>query len=262
MAIRDFWLRILSQDTTRRTLTQVSACCEWAIKAELIQINPFKGMAKDILPGKKAVRMGRGETIDPFSREERDAIIQAFADHPYHKYYLPFVKFLFWTGCRFGEAIALQWKHISRDFKTITFEESVSTRLKIRKEPKNRKVRLFPCTPQLQALLREIKPEAVDPEKAVFPGKGSELLDGAHFLKIWKGYSRTGRKTEGVVLKLIRESRVQRYRVPYNCRHTFISECLEAGISVAQVTSWVGNSPETIFRFYCGVANKAMPPEF
>jgi integrase len=32
-------------------------------------------------------------------------------------YYTPYVKFLFFTGCRPSEAIALKWKHITKQVK-------------------------------------------------------------------------------------------------------------------------------------------------
>lgn len=53
--------------------------------------------------------------IDPFSASERDAIIEAFENHPIHKFSAPFVKFLFMTGCRTGEAIGFKWKHRNSD---------------------------------------------------------------------------------------------------------------------------------------------------
>ena len=48
LAIRDYFLKTLTLDTTRRTITQISACCDWAVDSSLIAINPFKGMAEKI----------------------------------------------------------------------------------------------------------------------------------------------------------------------------------------------------------------------
>ncbi len=57
--------------------------------------------------------------IDPFTLEERDKIIETFKNERHYKYYAPFIEFLFMTGCRPSEGIALQWKHISNDFKAL-----------------------------------------------------------------------------------------------------------------------------------------------
>lgn len=48
VAIRDFYLKNLTTETTKRTITQRSACCEWAVDSGLLTENPFKGMAKKI----------------------------------------------------------------------------------------------------------------------------------------------------------------------------------------------------------------------
>jgi integrase len=69
----------------------------------------------------------------PFRAEERDAILAAFEQNTYspkyappcHSYYLPYVKFLFMTGCRPEEAAALKWKHIQGDCERIRFEEAI-----------------------------------------------------------------------------------------------------------------------------------------
>ena len=104
IAIRDHWIATLTPDTAKRTLTNINACCNWALKSKLIDTNPFQGMAVDV-----QVPKGDAEEADinPFTREERDAIIQAFETNNRYRYYAPLVKFLFFTGCRPSEAIAL-----------------------------------------------------------------------------------------------------------------------------------------------------------
>jgi integrase len=98
--------------------------------------------------------------IDPFSKKEMDAIVQAFADHPVYNHYTNFVKFLFLTGCRSSEAVGLKWKHISADCQIITFCEAVVnvSSKGIRKNTKTGKSRKFPCNLQLQKLLLNIRP--------------------------------------------------------------------------------------------------------
>ncbi len=95
IAARDFFLKTLSTDTTRRTITQISACCDWAVESDLISINPFKGMAEKIKVV-KTQKTNQFDDIDPFTAEERDAIIEAFENSRVYRYYAPFVKFLFY----------------------------------------------------------------------------------------------------------------------------------------------------------------------
>lgn len=253
--IRDFLVDNLTNDSARRTLTQISACCEWACEASTIANNPFHGMAKKI----KVVK-NEEEIIDPFTAEERDTILAAFEQHPYYCYYAPFVKFLFMTGCRTGEAVGLKWKHISSDYKMINFCESVSTQLKIRKDCKTHKSRKFPCNASLQTLLQSIKPPNCDPESLVFPSKRGGVIRSGHFIdSAWKGRSDRG---NGIVMQLAKEGKISRYRTQYNTRHTFITQCLEAGVTVVQIAKWVGNSPEIIMKHYAGTTRQIQVPEF
>lgn len=97
--IRDYTLAKLSAPSAKRMLVQLNACCKWALKSGLIDENPFVGM-----PGALRVPRYDPNRIDPFTKSERDAIIQAFSVHPLHCHYTNFVKFLFMTGCRTGEA--------------------------------------------------------------------------------------------------------------------------------------------------------------
>jgi integrase len=69
------------------------------------------------------------------------------------------------------------------------------------------------------------------------------------------------RVIEGIVSRLVREGKVERYRRPYQCRHTFISLCLEGGVDAKDVARWVGNSPEVIYRHYAGNKRNLQVPE-
>ncbi len=61
--------------------------------------------------------------VNPFYKQERDLIIQTFESDRYYSYYTPYVQFLFFTGCRPSEAIALQWKHITE--RDIQFRQAI-----------------------------------------------------------------------------------------------------------------------------------------
>lgn len=50
-----------------------------------------------------------------------------------------------------------------------------------------------------------------------------------------------------------------RYR-PYDLRHTAISRWIEAGIPVAQVAKWAGNSAEMIWKHYCNTTQEYEMP--
>jgi hypothetical protein len=239
-----------SAETAKRTLKQLNACCNWATTSKLIEINPFKDLAKTIKTKRK------NNTILTFSQEEIAIIIDAFASNKYcpkysplaHSYYTNYVRLLFCTGCRPEEAVALKWKHISSTH--ITFAEAVPSDVRIRKDTKTHQIRLFPINNQLRELLNDIGYE--EAEKLLFYNRNSRELNTHNFLnRVWKP----------VLTNLVNDKLIRYYLPQYNCRHTFITLCLEAGISVKQVADMVGNSPEVIYKHYSGVIKQVEVPE-
>lgn len=225
------------KESARRTIMQLKACCDWAQNEGLIQANPFVGLP--------AIKVPKGRNINPFTRQERKVIIEAFEQSAYYSYYLPFVKFLFWTGCRTSEAVGLQWQHVDPCLEFISFEEALVQGA--RKATKTSTARRFPTNQALKGLLKDIQPGDRTPNQPVFLSKEGYPVDAHNFLnRAWKS----------VLADL-----PIKYRPQYNTRHTFITLSLEEGIPVAQVAAWVGNSSKTIWTHYAGIANLLQVPE-
>lgn len=257
--IRDYLNRECSPDTAKRILTQLGAACTWASKSGLISGNPFAGMAKDI----KKAKGKTGQDINPFTATERDRIVSFFyeADPAYAHY----VEFLFRTGCRPSEAIALQWKHVSDDCETITFRQSAtesSMGIRIKEGLKTQSRRVFPCGQKLADFLANIKPveieelaEARDLEglvtaknQLVFPAPGGGCINIQNFSR---------RHWKPCLYRLGIE-----HRPPYNTRHTFITFCIEQGMAPQNVAELVGNSAEVILSHYAGIKRDLIAPDF
>ncbi len=216
----------------------INACCDWVVDEELITSNPYANLSIAAKPTAK--------TINPFSRSERDLIIKTFEAHPNWSCYASLVKFLFWTGCRPSEAIALQWQHISPDLTVITFAEAVV--IGKRKDTKTHTVRRFPCNASIRKLLQSLQTNSTNLDDPVFRSPNGYPVDGHNFQnRAWKP---------------IIDSLPIRYRPSYNTRHTFITLCLDDGIPITQVASWVGNSPKTIWTHYAGLVSTHNVPDF
>jgi integrase len=260
VAIRDWLVANKTANSAKRILTQIKACCDWAVKSRLITNNPFVGMAADI-------RVPKGESeetdINPFSLEERDKIIQEFKNDRHYKYYASFIEFLFMTGCRPSEAVALQWKHVTDDFRTIRFEQAVvesENGLVCKKGLKTQKKRSFPINPKLAGLLQSIKPESVTGEDKVFPAPKGGWID-THNLnnRAWNS-----------LLKRL-DSNIE-YRNLYQTRHTFITAALETPIlmpdggmrmlDAKDIAKLVGTSAKMIYEHYAGARKELFVPEF
>ncbi|WP_375491940.1 tyrosine recombinase XerC [uncultured Nostoc sp.] len=253
--IRDYLLAKLSPNAAKRVITYLAACCKWAVSSGMIKDNPFAGMSEGIkLPKHDS------EAINPFSKLEMDAIIQAFEDTRPH--YAAFIKFLFWTGCRTGEAIALQWGHISADCSQISFSESYDSQLKIRKGTKTGKSRKFPCNRKVRELLLSIRPVEPQPGQTVFTSPNGGIINNTRFsTTVWKGGVTSGKKYNGVLEGLLAEGKIERYRCLYNTRHTFITLMLDEGVTLPTVAKLVGNSPEIILNHYAGNSTPLLLPE-
>jgi integrase len=253
--IRDWCIANIPVESCKRLLTRLSACCEWAMKSGVIPEDPFNGMSKEI----KRPKGEKADTdIDPFDAEERDAILKALETNQFcskysrvkHSFYYPYVHFLFFTGCRTSEAVGLTWDCIEDDFSFITFKQAaVKTEkgIQTKRGLKTQDSRVFPCNAQMREFLASIKPENAKPSDLVFPSPKGKFIDSGNFReRVWE------KVLEGLKLK---------YRKPYQTRHTFITLCLKAGMSVQDVAKLVGNSPKMIYEHYAGKSRVIQVPE-
>lgn len=236
-AIANHLSKTLSADATKRVLTQINACCAWAVDCELITNNPFLGKASKI-------KVRTNQKINPFTREERDLIINAFLSDLNHQHYAALVQFFFFTGCRTSEAVGLLWRHIDPGITTISFQEVVVDG-KRNVTTKTHKSRKFPINEKLRRLLVNIRPAVAQADHPVFVDKHGNLVRPNNFL----------RRHWQPVIKSLSIS----YRPQYNTRHTFITLCLEAKVPIAQVAAWVGNSPRIILEHYAGLTRSEVP---
>lgn len=242
--IRDHLLATLSPDAAKRCLTQLKACCTWATEEGLIDTNPF------ILMKIKAPKgLGEDDDVNPFTKEERDRIIAAFSSDRYYSYYTNYVRFLFFTGCRPSEAVALKWKSIEGN--VIKFKESVVVSedgLVLKEGLKTQRKRDFPISPAVQAILEDAKPETVDLEDFIFKSPKGKFIDHHNFSnRAWKS--------------VLKKCEIP-YRKSYQTRHTFISLCVEANVNSTAIGRWTGTSVKMIDNHY-GATNftNLRPPD-
>lgn len=241
----------LSADAYKRLVVHLSACCNWAIKRGLIKTNPFKDIPSDI----KLAKNEDEWNIKPFTLDERNAILEAVRDNKFkskysaynHNHYYPFLWFLFHTGCRPSEAIGLEWQHITDNYRFIRFEQVVIKHrngVEVQPTLKTQAKRTFPSNPEMVAMLQTQNSQATS--SIVFPGHRGGWLDPVPFKRtVWRP----------VLAGLGLEPRKL-----YQTRHSYITYCLDAGVSVQQVSKWVGNTPEIIWKHYAGCLDQIIPP--
>lgn len=245
-AIFDWLGANVPPNSRQRVLMHLSACCRWASKSGLIEGNPFDGLAGEV----KVLKAGSEEDeILPFTRDERDRIIEAFRGNRYYSRYAPLVEFLFLTGARPSEALALQWKHIGKTH--ITFERGLVYSGKgfvVKDGLKTQQERRFPINAQLATLLNNIKPTDAGPDTLVFSGPEGGFIN-------WNNFNR---RAWSRVLESLPDIDP---RSPYQMRHTFCSLCREQNIPSVQLGKWVGNSAAMIDRVYAKAVENVTVPE-
>ncbi len=224
---RQFFLALsnLSKTTQRRRIETLKACWDWAMLQGFLSTNPWRSLP--------SIRVERPNP-QPFTRDEIDKILTTL-DREYSEL-VPLIKFLFGTGCRIGEALALRIEDISLDFSKISISRQL-TRGQI-KPPKAGKKREIYISDNIVTLLKEIK-----------PFNNFLFHDGSwtdeYIANRWK----RALKLAGV-----------RYRSPYSCRHTFISHCLEAGINPVKVATITGHDVKVLLSHYAGLIDKPVIP--
>ncbi|MBC1238093.1 tyrosine recombinase XerC [Nostoc sp. 2RC] len=220
----------------------INACCKWGVSTDKLQSNPFEDK-KNLIPSTK--NTGTRDDINPFSDNERKRIIQAFYASDSYKYYAPLVEFLFTTGCRPEEALALQWKHVKG--AKITFCQKLTASGEIEAGTKTQSKRSITINDQLRNVVEGIKPVKCDQDDFIFPAKKGGNIDWHNFAnRAWKSVLGTLPDIE--------------YRNPYQMRHTAITEMVRSGNDSAMVARWVGNSANMIVKRYLGdVSDIVMP---
>lgn len=225
----------LSPGTVKAHLWLLQSCWEWARGSYcLVEDNPWKGLAAGI---KNQPR----QKVKPFTMAEIRAIIQGFKLSRYYHRYADLVMFLFGSGCRFGEAAALRWKHVASDFETLWIGESYSRGY--RKSTKTGKCRTIVLSLSVSKMLHDrFNLTQPKPDDLVFPSqRGIEICDRNFRNRAWK--------------TVLAECRIE-YRKPYTTRHSAISHALEHGANPIDLAEQAGHDKKVLLSTYAHVIQK------
>lgn len=231
VGFRDWLLNTeeLEPVTVKDKLYLISACWDWAILEKMCPENPW-------LPVVNSFKVPPKQKTKPFTREEIKTIVQGFRTDPEYSFYGDFVEFFLSIGCRTGEAVALQWKHVSDDCGTVWIGESVTVDGD-RKAEKRYRARSLPLPERVKELLLGRRPAKVNPEDPVFPSRRGKTISTRNFAK---------RGWKSILQKLGID-----YRRPYTSRRTSATiSVFEYGENPAIVTRRLGHDPRTLFRNY------------
>lgn len=178
--------------------------------------------------------------LDIFSVKEVYQIIEALKTEQYakrkgtHKQYHLYVYFLWLTGCRPSEAVALKWDNVDLVKNKIKFcENQVNASGTIVKKQGTKTVdfRYFPINQEMRELLSSVHSN----HGYVFTNKLGKCISQQALNGVWKN--------------LLSAMKI-RYRVPYQLRHTMISYHANNDYPIHKLAEIVGNSEKIIKEHY------------
>lgn len=248
-----FSLSVYAPSTLETAYKLLIAAINLAKSEDRVQSNPYTKYKK-ILVGMIDASNNGGEskrTREAYSNDELEAIFDAFYNNTYcppnsaykHSYYLPYVKFLAFTGCRPEEAIALTKDDVivkdSRKFLSIN-KAYTNGELK---GTKTEESRVIPINDELADVLNSAY--NLCPESPLF---FPSIKD--------KTYMNQGRFQTETMAKitsaLYADGKISKVLPTYNLRHTRITALLRDGINPSTVAQLMGTSVEMLNRHYCG----------
>lgn len=163
------------------------------------------------------------------------------------------IEFLFLTGCRPGEAFALEWRHINLDKGWIRFEDAYSSVSKEIKETKTNVIRIFKFkkNSRLAMLIDRLKTATnnCSDTDLLFTKLNGKRVSLDTLAGVWDKKYSEGRVYNGIVTTLANEGKLQ-YLKPYSTRHTFISIQANNGTDLALIADVCGTSVDKIMKHY------------
>lgn len=229
---------VLSQEPTksaRRVSMYVKGLYKWASSedVQLIARNPVLTFRMPKAPQKDEdiIVIPKGETqiiLDALKGKGRRPTANWAA----------YAEFMLQTGMRTGEVRAIKWGDIEE--KRVLVHANYTLTHGYKPSTKTNKKRSVPLNTRCIELLSQ---QPSDTEY-IFPYN-------RYAFQSWF-YDRMKEAHDTGLIS-------HRYR-PYDLRHSAITRWIEAGIPVAQVAQWAGNTAEMIWNHYCGVTEESEMP--
>ncbi|MCQ0168482.1 tyrosine-type recombinase/integrase [Pseudomonas sp. B21-036] len=234
-----------SPGVKRNALIRLSTILSAALKEGLITKNPAAAVE---LP-----KRSRKE-IDPFTLDEANQIVEKLYQHAHwpSQIYAAFFEFVFFTGVRLSEGLAMRWDAVDMDKKVAHVRRTVALgevveRTKTGKDRfvllNERALRALEFAKNYAERRRNGKGRVIETPFVFPPSKNAEFVQQTSDLHHqWRPVL----KDLGI-----------RYRPPYNCRHTYATICLMSGLNPAFISQQLGHSVQMLLSTYARWINSS-----
>ncbi|QPG62127.1 tyrosine-type recombinase/integrase [Pseudomonas sp. BIGb0427] len=234
-----------SPGVKRNALVKLSTILRSAVIDGLISRNPAEALQ---LPKRTK------KEINPFTLEEANQITARLYEHPHwpSQIYAAFFEFVFFSGVRLSEGLALRWdavdleKKVAHVKRTVALGEVVE-RTKTGKDRfvllNERALHALEFAREYAERRRKGKGRVTESPFIFPPSKNAEYVQQTSDLHHqWR--------------PVLKELGI-RYRPPYNCRHTYATICLMSGLNPAFISQQLGHSVQMLLSTYARWINSS-----
>lgn len=217
-----------STKTANDALTPLRGVFDLAFIDEIIEELPTKRIRNKKI---------QADEPDPFLPNERLAILDYMQSHwtdDKEIWYLYFV-WQFWTGCRPGESLAIEWGDIDITNRLAKVSKTLSSG-KVQLSTKTNEIRNIYLNDKILAGLDRLK---------ALTGHQSRLFISLHTDKPWTRPDKLSEKFQEVLPVI-----GVRVRPAYNCRHTYATTMLNSMVEVSAAAYQMGHDVMTFTKIY------------
>ena len=182
-----------------------------AIDLGYMKLNPVKGVKFLDIPTKREIQV--------FSAEERKNIINNIQ----YKGFRNVVIFAFYSGCRIGEIVNLEWSDIDLKKKIITIGTKLNEDNKVKFRTKNKEPRYIHISKNLEEFLGGITKIS----EYIFTDKNNNRFNIGHISKLFK--------------QELRKYNISDTRHFHSIRHTVITDLINKGNPLILIQRYIGH---------------------
>lgn len=241
---RIFGVQVMSASVFNKRKTHLKKFYDWLVRINWWNYNPINDLKS------RKLRTTLPDNHKPFSTEEISAILGALKNNKFcqeknqfkHSHYYLFVKFIFHTGVRVGEASALYWNNLDLKDQSARIERSYGSvttkwsKKRVMREAKSESERTIQLTPEITRDLTALRDKSVA-QGLVFPGPKGKPIDSRNFNK-------------RVFYPILDGLNLPR-RVIYAGRHSYVSLAIQQQSSLSDLQQQVGHKTiNTTIKYY------------
>lgn len=234
----------LSAKTIKEHISMISTIFDYAIKMQLLQYNPCRGVS---LPKPDK------EKREIYTLEEVQKMLTLFEQEPESRFkYTLFYTMAVYTGFRRGELLGLEWKDFDFENQMVTVNRtSIYSRYKGGTYTETPKTETSYRTLKLPKEVIDILLRWRDIQNAQREKTGDKWIETDRIFTKWNGLTLDGNAPRQF-FKSFCERTGMRYVCNHSFRHFNASVLINNGVDVKTVQSCLGHSaPTTTLSIYC-----------